>query len=184
MVVMRRTLVWLLGSVLTLFACGGGVVVEGSATSTTVPTAPSTATTVPTTSTASATTSTVGDSEAVDDGEDEGDYDYGGYDDGPAATTLPAATGESGGATATVGAENFAFSPATVEVKVGDTVQWVLREGSHTTTSGTTGTSDGNWNEVITADAPVSISFDEPGEFRFFCRFHPDTMQGTIVVQD
>jgi plastocyanin len=31
-------------------------------------------------------------------------------------------------------------------------------------------------------DADVSFTPNEPGEFTFFCRIHPDTMQGTIRV--
>jgi plastocyanin len=83
----------------------------------------------------------------------------------------------------TIATGNFAFSPATVTIKVGDSVQWTLRDGSHTTTSGTAPTPDGLWNQVVTADAPVSIPFNQAGEFRFFCRFHPDAMQGTVIVQ-
>ena len=172
-------------------------VTSAPATSTTVTTAPATSTTRVTTAATTSTVASVG----------AGDDDYG-YDDGPAATTVPATTVPAttapattapattvpattapvttvggGGATVTVGAENFAFSPATVTVKAGDTVQWVLRDGSHTTTSGTAAAADGRWNEAITADAPVSIPFAEPGEYPFFCRFHPDAMRGTIVVE-
>ena len=174
----------------TVSAATTTVTIAPAASPTSVTTAAASTTTVATTS---ATTSTADDSEAVNDAED--DYDYGGYDDGPAATTLPAPTGAGSattlpaatsagvGATVTVGAEDFAFSPATLTIEAGDTVQWELRDGSHTTTSGDPPTGDGLWNEVITVDIPVSIPFDEPGEFRFFCRFHPDAMQGTIVVQ-
>jgi plastocyanin len=66
---------------------------------------------------------------------------------------------------------------------VGDTIQWLLREGSHTTTSGTAPAPDGGWNQVITADLPVEVTFTQAGEFAYFCRFHPDFMQGTVVVQ-
>jgi plastocyanin len=82
-----------------------------------------------------------------------------------------------------ISAENFAFSPSTVTINVGDTVQWILAEGSHTTTSGTAPAQDGRWNQVITTDTPVQITFGEAGQFAYFCRFHPDFMQGTVVVQ-
>jgi plastocyanin len=36
---------------------------------------------------------------------------------------------------------------------------------------------------VIGADAPVSVTFDQAGEFPFFCRFHPDFMTGVVVVE-
>jgi plastocyanin len=102
-----------------------------------------------------------------------------------AATTTAAVTttAPAGGSTVTIGAENFGFSPSTVTISVGDTVQWVLSDGNHTTTSGAAPTPDGLWNQVITAEAPVSVTFDQAGEFRFYCRFHPDAMQGTVVVE-
>ena len=99
----------------------------------------------------------------------------------PAATTT--ITTSAGGVTVMVGAQNFAFSPSTVTINVGDTVQWLLREGSHTTTSGTAPAPDGGWNQVITADLPVEVTFTQAGEFAYFCRFHPDFVQGTVVVQ-
>ena len=76
-------------------------------------------------------------------------------------------------------ATNFAFSPASVTVNRGDTVQWVLGSGSHTTTSGISPTPDGGWDQTIAT--PVSIVFSQPGQFSFFCRFHPE-MQGTVIV--
>jgi plastocyanin len=89
-------------------------------------------------------------------------------------TTAPPAS-----ATVTITASNFAFSPASVTINRSDTVQWVLGSGSHTTTSGSSPNPDGGWNQQITA--PVSIVFSQPGQFSFFCQFHPE-MQGIIVV--
>jgi plastocyanin len=82
-----------------------------------------------------------------------------------------------------VSTANFSFSPSTVTIRVGDTVQWVLAEGSHTTTSGTAPTPDGGWNQVIGAELPVEVTFTTPGEFQYFCRFHADFMSGTVVVE-
>ena len=67
--------------------------------------------------------------------------------------------------------------------KVGDAVQWNLSGGAHTTTSGVAPTPDGLWNQVITEDAPVSVTFDQAGQFPYFCRFHPDAMTGVVVVE-
>jgi plastocyanin len=69
-----------------------------------------------------------------------------------------------------------------VTIRAGDSVQWVLRSGSHTTTSGTFAYPDGLWDQVITAEAPVSIKFEQAGRFPFYCRFHPN-QQGTVVVE-
>jgi plastocyanin len=27
------------------------------------------------------------------------------------------------------------------------------------------------------------VTFDQAGQFPFYCRFHPDAMQGTVVVE-
>jgi len=81
--------------------------------------------------------------------------------------------------TVTITATNFAFSPATVTIGAGDTVHWVLGEGSHTTTSGTPAAPDGQWDQIIAS--PVTITFNQAGQFPFFCRFHP-SMQGMVVV--
>jgi plastocyanin len=27
------------------------------------------------------------------------------------------------------------------------------------------------------------VTFDQTGQFQFYCRFHPDAMQGTVVVE-
>jgi plastocyanin len=176
--VMKRWLTSLLGLVLVLAACGGDAGGTTTGSSTTSTTAPTTNTVdddddeSTTTSTAAATTTTTGATSTTT---------------AAATTTTTAAatttTAPAGGSTVTIGAENFGFSPATVTISVGDTVQWVLSDGSHTTTSGAAPTPDGLWNQVITAEAPVSVTFDQAGQFRFYCRFHPDAMQGTVVVE-
>lgn len=79
-------------------------------------------------------------------------------------------------------AEDFAFTPSVVTISVGDSVRWNLSSGSHTSTSGQ-GSADGLWNEVITEDTPVLVTFDEAGEFPYFCRFHSDFMTGRVVVE-
>ncbi|CAN5191069.1 hypothetical protein BH18ACT5_BH18ACT5_05140 [soil metagenome] len=68
-------------------------------------------------------------------------------------------------------------------VKVGDSVTWNLTEGAHTATSGTAPEGDGIFNETLDANAPFSFTFGEAGEYRFFCRFHPDFMTGTVIVE-
>jgi len=180
---MKRWLVCLLGVTLFLAACdgsGGETTTASTTTSTSTTSATTTAvddddatttTSAATTSTTAATTTTTAATTTTR----------------PATTTTAAATttttAPAGGSTVTIGTSNFSFSPATVTVSVGDIVQWVLNDGSHTTTSGVAPTPDGLWNQVISADAPVSVTFDQAGQFPFYCRFHPDFMQGTVVVE-
>ncbi len=97
----------------------------------------------------------------------------------PASTTSDSATNGGG---VSVSANDFSFSPASVTVSVGDSVTWTLGGGAHTTTSGTVPDPDGIWNQALTADAPFTFTFEEPGTYDYFCRFHPDFMTGTITV--
>lgn len=82
-------------------------------------------------------------------------------------------------ATSAVNIQNSAFVPATITVKVGDTVTWTNRDAfSHTSTSDT-----GAWDlGVIRAGASGSFVFMAAGTFAYHCAIHP-FMHGTIVVQ-
>lgn len=130
----------------------------GGATSGTTTTAAPTTTTTATPTTTTAGTTTTG------------------------ATTTTADTG-TGASTVDVFAEDFSFSPSTVNIKVGDTVRWNLTGGTHTTTSGTFPTPDGMWNQTLQSDPPVTVTFTEAGTFTYFCRFHGDLMSGRVVVE-
>ncbi|HEY5684896.1 MAG TPA: plastocyanin/azurin family copper-binding protein, partial [Acidimicrobiia bacterium] len=77
-----------------------------------------------------------------------------------------------------VNIENFRFVPASITVRVGDTVRWKLESGTHTTTSST----DVWDSDSMTAGDRFSHTFDQPGTYAYFCVFHPG-MQGSVVVQ-
>jgi plastocyanin len=82
-------------------------------------------------------------------------------------------------ATSAVNIQGSMFSPATVTVRVGDTVTWTNRDAfSHTATSHT-GTFD---TGVIAAGASRSVTFTNAGTFGYHCAIH-SFMQGTVVVQ-
>jgi plastocyanin len=70
-----------------------------------------------------------------------------------------------------------------VTVNVGDSVTWTLAGGAHTTSSGSTPDLDGLWDQALTADAPFTFTFEEPGTYEYFCRFHADFMTGTVTVE-
>ena len=77
--------------------------------------------------------------------------------------------------------DNFAFSPATVTVNVGDTVTWTNAEGGgipHTATSDTGAFDTGS----IADGASAAITFSTAGTFPYHCTIHP-TMLGTVIVQ-
>lgn len=85
-----------------------------------------------------------------------------------------------------VNASNFNFSPAVINVTVGDTVKWTLISGSHTTTcNGQGGTSLPNgaasWDAELSSNAltymyVVTVS----GTYHYVCTPHAPDMSGTI----
>jgi plastocyanin len=85
-----------------------------------------------------------------------------------------------------------AYAPNPVEVNIGDTVTWINDDlTSHTATSGTPssgstgmfgGTDDSP--EIIGPEGDTqSFTFDEAGEFEYYCTLHP-SMVGTVVVTE
>jgi hypothetical protein len=73
---------------------------------------------------------------------------------------------------------NFAFSPASVTVNVGDTVTWTNRDNApHNATADDGSFSTPNINDGQSA----SHRFTQPGTFSYICTIHPN-MHGTIRV--
>lgn len=91
-------------------------------------------------------------------------------------------TAEDGSASVTQGEVtilDFSFSPAGMDIAVGDTVTWTNAPESvgHTTTS-----DDGLWDSsVIRAGDTFEHTFTESGRFTYFCSIHP-SMKGSITV--
>ena len=83
-------------------------------------------------------------------------------------------------ANVTVTLANFAFSPASLEIKVGDTVTWINKdEVTHTVTGDTAGIFDsGN----LATNATFSYTFTSAGTFKYHCLPHP-YMTGTVIVK-
>jgi len=110
----------------------------------------------------------------------------------PTPTPTPATMMVSVGA----GAAN-AFSPQTVTINPGDTVQWNWAGGPHTVTSGAPGAADGNFcsnggtqsaaacNSTAyaqNAGATYSHTFPTAGTFPYYCTVHGAMMTGTVIV--
>ncbi len=93
------------------------------------------------------------------------------------------------GATTNVKIVDFAFQPADVTIKVGDTVKWTNTGSSeHTTTSGTTTGGarhpDGLWDSgSLRTGQTFSHTFTKAGAFPYYCSFHFTSMVGTVTVQ-
>jgi plastocyanin len=112
-----------------------------------------------------------------------------------ASQDQPAASGATDGDIVTVGLE---YMPADLTVEAGTTVRWVNGEAvSHTITSGSWGgvnestglrgtqVADGRFDHALAPKGQegdtFAFTFDQPGEYQFFCRPHLG-MSGTITV--
>ena len=82
-------------------------------------------------------------------------------------------------ATRGVAIQDFAFSPRTVEIRVGDTVRWTNRDSvAHSATA-----QNGSFDTGLLADGESgSVRFTAAGTYRYICTPHPD-MTGTVVVR-
>ncbi len=79
---------------------------------------------------------------------------------------------------------NECFLPANISISVGDEVTWSNDDSAaHTVTSGLASEGpDGNFDSsLFMADATFSVTFDEAGEYPYFCMVHP-WMTGTVSV--
>ena len=101
--------------------------------------------------------------------------------------TVPTVTAESvpnAPNTVTVDMKDFVYAPESLTVKKGTTVVFVNRDNAkHTVTE-----DGGKFNsEDILAGKSYTLTFDEPGTFPYFCKFHGDKggvdMAGKIVVE-
>ncbi|MBL9171244.1 MAG: hypothetical protein JNN07_26160 [Verrucomicrobiales bacterium] len=94
---------------------------------------------------------------------------------------LPRCSQKLSAASHTVEFNNFAFTPADLKVKVGDTVTFTNRGGFHTVT--------GTGTDPLCGDGQIPIScqrtFTTPGTFPYRCIFHTGQgMTGKITVED
>jgi plastocyanin len=82
-------------------------------------------------------------------------------------------------ATDTVAIQNFAFSPATIKVKVGTKVTWTNKDSAAHTVTGDN--SDGPASGTLAQDSSYSFTFSKAGTFTYACAIHP-SMKGTVIV--
>jgi plastocyanin len=104
----------------------------------------------------------------------------GGYGGGSPTTTAAPTTSGAGtpGSGTAVAIDNFAFSPATLKVTVGQQVTWTNKQQgvAHTVTD-----DGGAFDHPMPSGATFSFTFAKAGTFAYHCRIHP-SMHGTIVA--
>jgi plastocyanin len=96
----------------------------------------------------------------------------------PPATTASTSTTAGAQPTAAITIQNFAFSPAALDVAAGTKVTATNRDST-----GHTWTSDsGAWDSgTLTKDASSSHTFSTPGTFPYHCAIHT-SMRATVTV--
>ena len=71
---------------------------------------------------------------------------------------------------------NFRFSPATVTVRAGQTVEWTNQDAvAHTVDFA------GVISNVLNRGGTYTLRFSAPGTYAYICSIHP-FMHGTVVV--
>ncbi|MBS3092067.1 cupredoxin family copper-binding protein [Candidatus Pacearchaeota archaeon] len=75
--------------------------------------------------------------------------------------------------------KNFAFSPSSLTIKKGDSIRWTNRDSvDHTATS------DNNAfdSPLLSDDESFTFTFNNAGEFSYYCKPHP-YMKAKIIVE-
>ncbi|WP_072804289.1 plastocyanin/azurin family copper-binding protein [Rhodococcoides yunnanense] len=96
---------------------------------------------------------------------------------------LTACSGDSGSdaPAATVRVENMSYSPASVTIKKGETVEWIFDDNGlpHDVVEST----DELFKSDLLTEGSYSFTFEEAGTFDYHCTPHP-MMLGTVVVEE
>lgn len=102
--------------------------------------------------------------------------------DAAAATTTTAAGTDAPAGGTKVTIKDYAFSPAKLTVKVGDTVTWMNSDGTTHTATSDDGMTPKFDSGDIKAGADGTVTFDKAGTYAYHCDFHGN-MHGTITVK-
>ncbi len=78
-----------------------------------------------------------------------------------------------------VAIKNFAYSPATITVKAGQSITWTNQDSAgHSATA-----DDNSWDTgVLPQGQSKALQFNKKGTFTYHCSVHPD-MKATVIVQ-
>jgi plastocyanin len=97
---------------------------------------------------------------------------------GPSASPPPE-TGTTTPASVEVEIANFAYSPATITVSVGTTVTWTNKDSVHHTVTTREPLFDSGG---LSQNQSFSYTFNQKGDFEYYCTFHPN-MTGKVIVE-
>jgi plastocyanin len=82
----------------------------------------------------------------------------------------------------TVTLKNFEFSPANIEVKEGQIIEFRNEEGTHTVTIFESGHDEPLVDEPLGPGKSILVKFNEAGSYDLVCKYHKNQMVGRIVV--
>ncbi|MBS1521526.1 MAG: cupredoxin family copper-binding protein [Bacteroidetes bacterium] len=91
----------------------------------------------------------------------------------------PTSSGNTPVMAASVSIENFAFSPATVHVKVGGTVTWTNKDSTPHTATDLNGSFDSG---SLATDKTFTQTFATAGTYTYHCTIHSMMPNATVVV--
>jgi plastocyanin len=73
--------------------------------------------------------------------------------------------------------DKLVFTPAEVNAKVGDTIEWINKDAlAHTATA-----TNGDWNVVTGPKQSGRVVLKKVGAVDYFCKYHPN-MKGRVIV--
>ena len=76
----------------------------------------------------------------------------------------------------------LAYTPAEINIHLGDTVRWTNHDFIAHTATAKSGATSGAWDVMIPAGKTADWQATEVGSVQYFCRFHPN-MKGNINVR-
>jgi plastocyanin len=80
-------------------------------------------------------------------------------------------------ATIQITIDKLVYAPVEATAKVGDTIEWVNKDGlAHTATA-----TNGDWNVLIGPNKRATLVVRKAGTFDYFCKFHPN-MKARLTV--
>ena len=90
----------------------------------------------------------------------------------------PATVAPQGEPSLSIGIASFAFAPASLTVRAGQSVTWSNTDPiAHTTTS-----DDGVWDSgTLLPGSTLTTTFSQPGTYTYYCKIHP-FMRGAVTV--
>ncbi|MCJ0906414.1 plastocyanin/azurin family copper-binding protein [Rhodococcus sp. ARC_M6] len=102
-----------------------------------------------------------------------------------AALSLTACSSESTASTepaVVIEVKNMAYTPASVTIQKGQTVEWKFNDGGLPHDVVGNGALEGKLKSELLTEGTFSYTFDDAGTFTYHCTPHP-MMVGTVIVQ-